>query len=245
MGFIPGYIVRYKNKTTEYTVVIDIRGTVCIRNRQHGGEYTICENAEECMIKLGYDDCYKVPKLNMEAFMRRNDRASCSPQMRKYVEYHLPTGYQGMDTSGFDALKSAGRDDAIDAMTYAALHDYNKKDVIVTEKMLRHEKNYNMGVERMQELGISIDTKKCEELVLKYNKLYNKENKMSIQINSLVAKNTDNIKEAQLVTKYFGHELDENSIKDEYFVRDNYDDLLKEAKDRQKEEDALAEKSCA
>lgn len=73
----------------------------------------------------------------------------------------------------------------------------------------------------------------------------NKEDKMSISINTLVAKVTDNIKDAELVTKYFGHELIEGSIKDEYFVRDNYDALLDEAKNRQKKADDLLEKTRA
>ena len=69
---------------------------------------------------------------------------------------------------------------------------------------------------------------------------------MSIVINSLVAKVTDNINDAQLVTHYFGHELSETSIKDEYFVKDNYEALLEEAKSREEKRlDAAIAKSCA
>jgi hypothetical protein len=176
----------------------------------------------------------------MRAFMKANDRDSCSPEMRRYVEENSPTDYTDMDTSGFDALKSASNNDAIDALSYAMLNDYNKKDVRMTDKMMRHASNYGTGVNRIR-YGLDFSKKTLD----RYNINPNMEDKMSIQINQLVADNTDNIKEAQLITKFFGVELNENSIKDKFFVRDNYKGLLKEANERQEKEDALTEKQRA
>ena len=108
------------------------------------------------------------------------------------------------------------------------------------------------GFEALKAVSMDDTTERMPEALLgKYygekdilNKL-KEENKMSISINSLVAKVTDNIKDAQLVTQYFGHELNEASIKDEYFIRDNYEDLLKEARAREEKKLANSEKSCA
>lgn len=61
----------------------------------------------------------------------------------------------------------------------------------------------------------------------------------SININSTVAKVFPNsIEDAKLVTKFFGNEYDEASFRDFMYLRDNAAEVLKEAKDRQKEEDA-------
>ena len=163
------------------------------------------------------------------------------------------------DTSGFDALRSAGKDDSVDAMGYAkhamqgsfdiskgeaiamgrkfheaypGMSEYCKTDVEIADKMLRHAKNYGRGITRMTEEQMKLN-KKMEG------------NTMSITINTLVAKNTDNIKDAELVTKYFGDELCEHSIKDELFVEANYDELLKRAKAEEEKKIADLAKSCA
>ena len=61
----------------------------------------------------------------------------------------------------------------------------------------------------------------------------------SININSTVAKVFPNsIEDATLVTKFFGSEYDETSFRDFMYLRDNAEEVLKEANDRQKEEDA-------
>jgi hypothetical protein len=66
-----------------------------------------------------------------------------------------------------------------------------------------------------------------------------KEETMSISINETVAKVfPKSIEDAKLVTKYFGSEYAEGNFRGFIFLRDNAVEVLREAKDRQKEDDA-------
>lgn len=201
-----GDVVRFRKCTTTYDVVIDrdISNKLVLQNKGTNNRYPMPTD----------------PRTNLVLVSIKGAHA------RARIIKHP------WDTSGFDALHSAGKNDAVDALSYAAqaMADYNKKDVIMTDKMMRHAKTYGVDIQLMRDIA---------------SKLNNKEDKMSISINGLVAKNTNNIEDAQLVTKYFGHELNENSIKDELFVQENYKELLKRAKAKKAEADRLLEKSCA
>lgn len=233
MRFIPGDIVRYKNKNTLYRVELPPDGKLCLRYKESSRTYTIPPNADNRMIKDSHDTTYRVPRDNIRAYMKRVSSDRASPEMRAFVDNRMGPHDHRMDTSGFDALKSASNNDAIDAMA-----DYCKKDVIMADKMMRHGKNYDMGTERLSEALLGKYAGETNIL----NKL-KAEDKM-ININGLIAKVTNNIKDAELVTKYFGHELREDSIKDKFFVRDNYKKLLEEANAREKKR-LEAEKLCA
>ena len=167
-----------------------------------------------------YKNCtavYKVIKKSYKLWLKKVDNGNeyIIPHKSQLVLVQRPI--KRMDTAGFDTLKAAD-----------TMRGYCEEDVKITDKMMRHAQNYGRGA---AVLGTAL-----------HERILNEENTMSIQINGLVAKVTDNIKDAQLVTQYFGHELNEGSIKDEFFVRDNYEELLKKAKARQEKADALAEK---
>lgn len=215
MKFIPGDIVRYTNKTIEYRIELGPRGILHMRRFPHGGDYNIPKDADFRLIKVGHDNIYRVPRENLRRYMNLVSYDRASPAMREFVSNH-ESEPDSMDTSGFDALKKAGGDEASDAMRFLGM-DFGTME------------GGRTAVSIMSKLG---------QGKIKTNNI-NEENTMSISINSLVSKNTDNIKDAELVTRYFGDELNENSIKDEFFVRDNYEDLLNVAKAR--EEKRLAD----
>lgn len=76
------------------------------------------------------------------------------------------------------------------------------------------------------------------EMYLEENQTTEEVMSTSININSTVAKVFPNsIEDAKLVTKFFGSEYDETSFRDFMYLRDNAEEVLKEANDRQKEED--------
>lgn len=71
------------------------------------------------------------------------------------------------------------------------------------------------------------------------NQTIKQEETMSISINETIAKVfPKSIEDAKLVTKHFNSEYTEGSFKDFISLRDNADEVLKEANDRQKAEDA-------
>ena len=237
MKFIPGDIVRYKNKTAKYRIDLLPNGKLTMRHRDHGMTYPIPCDANERLVKDAHDTTYRVPKENVRAFLERL-KDPPSREMIMWIDIRMgKLRMPIMDTSGFDALKSAGKDDAVDALSYASMYegsfDLSKDEAVA----IRH--NFHKAFPGMKYMGRQAG--RMEGIL---NKTNNKENKMSIQINELVAKVTDNIKDAQLVTQYFGHELNENSIKDELFVKENFDELLTRA-EKKEEERLAAEKSCA
>ena len=248
MKFIPGDIVSYVNKTTEYRIELNPQGKLHMRHRKHGGVYTVPFNADERLSRVGYDTTYRVPVENKEAFMSRTSRSDCSIQMRAWIEKRTPETKR-MDTSGFDALNSAGKDDSV----------YRPGDAGYSNDSVDAMRYATHGVLQSSKTPFKMDMNDCERLVSDFHtahpKVKNFINKlngqgqggrdMSININSLVAKVTDNIKDAELVTRFFGHELNEASIKDEYFVRDNYESLLEEAQEREEKRLAKLENSCA
>ena len=160
-----------------------------------------------------------------------------------------PTRIQENYVYGFDALKSAGKDDSV----------YRPGDAGYSNDSVDAMRYATHGVLQSSKTPFKMDMNDCERLVSDFHtahpKVKNFINKlngqgqggrdMSININSLVAKVTDNIKDAELVTRFFGHELNEASIKDEYFVRDNYESLLEEAQEREEKRLAKLENSCA
>lgn len=242
MEFIPGDIVRYKGKTAEYLVIINAAGNVRIRHIAHGGEYILNRNAHMRMEQIRRDIAYIPTKENIRAFQRRHNADNCSQAMRAYIERALTTS--DMDMSGFDALKSASNNDSIDALSYA---DYCKSDVRISDNMMSHGKSYHLGVDTMRDsfdvMGVGKGSMsgdstadimaRLEQDRNKTSRNINKEDKMSITINGLVAKVTNSIEEAKLITQYFGAEYNENSYKDELFLKQNYKEVLKEAKARE------------
>ena len=217
-------IVRYKNCTTTYRLVM--------RN-----------NHKLYMHQEGSNNVFPMPSL---------------PRVRLVLVKRDKQKEKVWDTSGFDALKSAeSNDDSVDAMRYAT-HGVLQSSKTSFKKAMEEMSDHCMADVELTN-NVSMDMNKAEEVVRNFHNAYprvrditNKLNgqgqggrDMSIHINSLVAKVTDNIKDAELVTRYFGHELVEGSIKDEYFVRDNYESLLKEAQDREEKRLADIAKSCA